>query len=268
MDCSRESWGCCEYQVILWEELFEHSSSLEAWLNDDFLQNRSMWQDPDILQLHHFRAEDWLLWWPSNIVPQHVWWATITTRDWCQPLENDSNGDMSGDILIIVENLDPAAEILMRHSHAWHSEWQSTSCLCSLLTSVDNHGIPHQLRFFARTIYPTLDLGSHLFLNPTTSVEHPSSVSATLLERISETQKKRYTHLVWCFTLPRRLRHQSNFFDILCYTIRQYLYFNSFWWMSTPYSSQWKGWWSRQFYSEYIPRGLSSPKNPTYLLTQ
>ena len=57
-DCSRESSGCCEYQVILWQELFEHSSSLEAWLNDDFPQNRSMWQDPDILQRHHFQAED------------------------------------------------------------------------------------------------------------------------------------------------------------------------------------------------------------------
>ena len=59
-DCSREAWGCCGYQVILWEELFEHSSLVEAWVNDDFLQNWSMWPDPDLLQLHYFRAEDWL----------------------------------------------------------------------------------------------------------------------------------------------------------------------------------------------------------------
>ena len=58
MDYSRESEGCCEYQVTLWDELFEHSSSVEAWLNDDFLQNRLMWPYPDFLQLHHFLAED------------------------------------------------------------------------------------------------------------------------------------------------------------------------------------------------------------------
>ena len=115
-------------------------------------------------------------WWLSNSVPQHVWWTTITTWDWCQRLEKVRNEDKSGDLPAIVENLDSAAEIFLRHiSHSWRSEWLSNSCLWSLLTSVDEHGTPSS---------PSLLLASHLSnLKPT------SPFFATLLKRISGTQK-------------------------------------------------------------------------------
>ena len=173
---------------------------------------------------------------------------------------------MSGDILAIVENLGPAAEILLKHYHVRHSWWQSFSCLCSLRTSLDDHGIPHQLRFFSQTIY-RITICLHISFSIRQS---PSIASFARLGDIARTNirngRKNVTNNL--FPITTGDCHQSTLFDLSRDNIRQNLFFSSFWSMSTPSSAQCKEWWFRHFYSEYIPRAVSSLKSPTYLFTQ
>ena len=212
MECSRESWDGCEYQVILWEELFEQSSSVEAWLNDHFLQNGSMWQDPDLLQLHHFRTEGWLC---DNPRP--------SSHNMCG--EPQSLHEIGANHLtmfsteICPETFSPSLRISTRQTkYSWgtlmpdtQSDNQPRVCVVCLLQWTTMVFPLH----FASSSRPSAESQSEfksLSEWNNLRLDNPSPIFGKLLERISEMAERKLQST--CFILPRKTatkRHSLTF---------------------------------------------------------